>query len=190
MSEPNTTSSSSSKYYWIGCSGSGYVCMSEERLGSLLDMMPTLRFLLFGHPRMQPKKLQQSTDGATLVEISHELEISKKSFILLVNCVLGAEPLPARGTPKLTQLVDAMTTLGGCEQLEASLKNLQTNPLTPQDDTNNEYVWHVLQTLKYSSLSVYDTEVLRSKAGCAYASAIKDPKSGVVTHYFRAKKSI
>lgn len=177
------------KYYWIGCSGSGYVSMSEDRLESLLDKMPTLRFLLWGHPRMKTKDVEERADGTQILEIPRELQVSKKSFVLLVNCALGVEPLPARGVvgSRWTELVETITTLGGCEELEERFQEHHFNPLTPEQDTNGDFEWQALQKGEFARISEYDVQDMH-KLGFSYVSATKDPNSNMVTHLYRKQR--
>lgn len=55
--------------YWVKCSDGGCVAMSEDRLEVLLSCMPTLRFLLLGHPRMKAKEIKELQDGTKILEI-------------------------------------------------------------------------------------------------------------------------
>lgn len=135
--------------YWVKCSDGGCVAMSEDRLEVLLSCMPTLRFLLLGHPRMKAKEIKELQDGTKILEIPVDLCVSQQAFVLLVSCLLEAQPLPPRtahngGGDQMALLTHAMEVLGGCEVLEERLQDHHANPLTPQEDTNSEYVWQIL----------------------------------------------
>lgn len=173
--------------YWIGCSGTGYVVMNEDRLESLLQDMPTLRFLLLGHPNMAQPAIQQRPDGSKLVEIPHELEISQSSFLLLVNCFFGLQPLPPRTSDgdkssRLTELTEVITKLGGCARLEQQCQELAINPLTPAQDVNNKYTWAVIQ---YDHISQY---VCKDMMDRGYSYTITKRIGIKDHHYFRAER--
>lgn len=170
--------------YWIGCSGTGYVLMEEERLENVFDEMPTLRYLLMGHPQMAQPSIQQRADGTKVLEIPHELEIHQSSFLLLVNCLVGMEPLPPRNAPnsRLTELSETVTKLGGCVSLENRVKDRTANPMTPEEDVENQYTWAVIQ---------YDTIFQRRmhdmmERGYSYTTTKKVFHTDF--HYFRANK--
>lgn len=186
------------KFYWVKCSDGGYVSMNSERLEFLLDLMPTLRFLLLGHPLMKPKELQQLPDGNTqILEIPVDFRISQKAFLQLINCILEADPLPPRRGHKkqgadddsLTVLTQTMATLGGCKVLEQRLKDHHGNPLTPEEDTNNDYEWHILRISKTADIRM-DTLTTFANAGYNYTTSILDPLGGgiMATHLYRKKR--
>lgn len=174
------------KIYYISCSGTGYVTMGEDRLEAMFEAMPTLKFLLMGHPNMQAKPINEMKDGTQVLEIPEELEVSKPSFVLLVNCFFGADKLPPRGPTdsRLTELLETVATLGGCMNLEEKLKDLSKNPLTPEEDTENEYVWGILQADIYQSDKMDDIK----RKGYSYTTSRKLEQYGSITHYFRAPK--
>lgn len=186
MASTDTETTEPQQIYWIGCSGTGYIVMDEERLTTILEGMPTLRFLLMGHPQMAETKIEQRDDGTKVVEIPVELQIQQSSFLLLINCLLENEPLPPRNkqgddSSRLTELSETITKLGGCPVLENRLKDLTANPMTPEDDVNREFAWAVIQ---------YDT-IFQSrmmdmmKLGYSFTITKKIEREN--HHFFRAK---
>lgn len=123
--------------------------MGEDRLKAMFVAMPTLKFLLMGHPNMQAKPVKKAPDGMQVLEIPVELQVSKTSFLLLVGCLFGADKLPPRGTAdsRLTELTETMLTLGGCTTLEEKLKHHSNNPMTPEEDTDERYTWTRIENL-------------------------------------------
>ena len=143
------------KIYWIQTSDRRCLAMSEGDVDNLVQEMPTLSFLLFGHPQMQPKTLKKSKDGIEILEIDPALQVSRASFIFLVNCLRGATPLPARADESQSKdLAETMVTLGGCESLEQRLRDQSTNPLTPEEDTEDKYLWQVIHQSEFSNFSI------------------------------------
>ena len=175
------------QHYWISCSDGGHVFMKGEHLETLLDAMPTLRFLLFGHPNMQTKALEKNeNDGSILLEIDPALEVTKSSFILLVNCLFKTKPLPSRtDESRLTELEETVRTLGGCDDLEKRLKDCSANPLIPKEDTSDSFEWTFLETETYMPIDEDDVRKLR-EAGFSYCSWAKD--GSLNRHIFRKSK--
>lgn len=181
------------KVYSVGCCGTGYVAMSEERAEQIFTLMPTLRFLLLGHPQMAHKKVvERDDDGVTILEIPEEFDVTKESFLLLINCLFEAEPLPARcGRKKerddgrLKDLIETMATLGGCDVLERRLKDHHANPLTPEDDSNDRYEWHILRYGKYHDID--DHEMVRMKK-YGFSFTTSKMEHDQINFYYRAKK--
>lgn len=147
------------KIYWIKCSDGLCVSMSQANVESLCDHMPTLRFLLLGHPRMQPKELPTLSDGTTQVlDIPADLQVSRSSFVLLINCLYGVEPLPPRESnrrsSRLKELAETLVVLGGCQALEERLRHHHTgsviNPMTPEEDIEDKYDWHMTEDAAYT----------------------------------------
>ena len=194
-SEDDSTTSTGSKNFYIGCSGNGYISIGEERLEELLGMMPTLRFLLFGHPNMKQNNPKILKNGTQVLEIPNELQVSKTSFLLLVNCIFQVEPLPRRlvnngiGGTRMDKLIETMTTLGGCATLEERLReHSYSNPLFPDEDVQERFHWLTLRKKSYLSVCMYDHDNF-VKAGFHYVST--DPQkdeNDVLTHYYRKEK--
>ena len=112
------------KVYWIQTSDGRCLAMSSEGVDILLDMMPTLSFLFFGHPQMRTKVLKTTKDGTEILEIDPALQVSQSSFILLLTCARGAAPLPHKwDVHRLMELEKTMVKLGGCESLEKRLRD-------------------------------------------------------------------
>ena len=160
--------------------------MEEERLSTILDEMPTLRFLLLGHPQMAEMQIEQRADGTKVLEIPPELQIHQSSFLLLINCLFETQPLPPRRDndkkeSRLTELTETITKLGGCQVLENRLKDLTVNPMTPEEDVNREYMWAVIQ---------YDTifqSRMQEMMDRGYSYTISKNVRNTEHHYFRAK---
>ena len=177
--------------YLIKCSDEGFVSMTAERLEFLCTLMPTLRYLLLGHPMMQATTLVYTNNGTPIVTIPAELGIRKNAFVLLVNVILGAEPLPERRsraygstTDLLGILKDTMATLGGCPNLEQRLSCHNSNPRIPEEDTDDEYVWLVVKDAPSSS----DAKDLHN-ASYSYTGFIEEGLGGRVHVYRRDKTS-
>jgi hypothetical protein len=185
-SSNNNSGTTQQDNYWICCSDGGHVFMKGGDLEKLLDAMPTLRFLLFGHPNMQPKPLEKNAnDGSILLEIDPALEVSKSSFILLVNCLFNTTALPPRTAEgsRLLELEETVRTLGGCDDLEKRLKDCSTNPLTPKQDTTAAFDWTILES--HMPIDENSVRELR-KEGFSYCSWEKQ-RIGT-RHYFRKSK--
>ena len=73
------------KLYWIQCSDGASVIMSQNNVKALVDAMPILRYLLLEHFGMTPKQLIKGNDGMEILESLTELDVKKKSFILLID---------------------------------------------------------------------------------------------------------
>ena len=144
---------------------------------------------------MKQNKPKLLKNGTQVLEIPNELQVTKKSFLLLVNCIFQAEPLPRRdvhgtGETRLDQLIETMATLGGCATLEERLRNHSfNNPLTPDEDVNDKYVWQVLGKSKYASGLDSDDQQDFVENGFFYTgTATESDANGILHHYFRKKK--
>lgn len=176
------------KHYFIGRSDEGYTCMSEERLEELLDMMPTLRFLLLGHPNMKPKALNETEDGTQILEIPSTLPVTLKSFILLVNCAFKVTPLPQRHRGRLEELEETIVILGGCKELECRLHNYGgINPMTPEEDTKDEFEWTILTEKSYLGISNHQSETMTDK-GFSFTTNVKQEGEDRVYHFYFRKR--
>jgi predicted RNA methylase len=85
------TDSDKTPYYWVKCADRA-IPVSTGHFERLLELMPVLGYLLFGHPKMQPKTIAQHQDGAPVLEIPLELEVSASSFSLVLESALGLVP--------------------------------------------------------------------------------------------------
>ena len=140
------------KVYWIQTSDGRCLAMSSEDVGILVNMMTTLSFLFFGHPKMRAKVLKTTNDGIEILEIDPSLQVSQSSFILLWTCVRGVASLPARSDEsRLIELEETMVKLGGCESLEKRLRDHSANPLTPEEDTEGKYIWRFRRKSRHST---------------------------------------
>lgn len=147
--------------------------------------MPTLQFLLLGHPHMKPKAVQELEDGTQILQIPRDFQVSQKVFLHLINCIFETKPIPARGTEEMESLEECVTILGGCEVLEERLKEQHTNPLNPEEDINDDYLWQVLHISRSEDIRMPDLERL-ANAGFSYRSTTE---VGIMaTHLFRKKK--
>ena len=193
---------STEKHYLIECSKTGYVTMSEKRLEELFDMMPTLRFILLGHPNMKQNNVKVTTTGMPILVIPDYLNVSVDSFITLVNCAFDIEPLPSRlvlheGTKgylsseskngiSMKVLTDTITKLGGCDVLEQRLRNrTDDGPLTPEEDTGGKYIWSILHCSNATAIYCIDVDAYTSK-GFSFAGVKED---GIYRNYFFRKKN-
>ena len=168
--------------------------MGEKRLEELFDMMPTLRFILLGHPNMKQNNVQITTNGMPILVIPDYLDVSKNVFISLVNCAFDLEPLPMCGVLEsynnvvgMKQLLDAITTLGGCDVLEQRLRNrTDGGPLTPEEDMEGKYEWSFMSRCNTATIKYNDVAEYTSK-GFSYAGVKED---GIMrTHLFRKKNT-
>lgn len=138
---PEVSSRKPTKMYWIECSGTGLVAMDDVRLDVMFEKMPSLKFLLMGHPNMKKKDLRRNKDGTEILVIHKELGISKSSFVLLVNNVFNNITHPHHES-RLDELIDTIVTLGGCSSLEHHLTcKQQNNPMTPSEDVDHKFDW-------------------------------------------------
>jgi len=138
--------------FMIACSDEQIVLMGKDRLDNLLDKMPILRFLFFGHPDMEQKQLEVR-DGLRVVKIPDSLRVSKEAFLEAVHAVLGLHSLPALAgcdlDLALKPLHDTLSTLGGCDEFDNRVRvhkeqmssAVPSNPMTPQEDVNQLYNW-------------------------------------------------
>jgi hypothetical protein len=163
--------------------------MDGARLEILVENMPTLQFLLFGHPNMQSKTVGKVNDGSVLLEIDPALGVSKSSFVLLLNCLFRAQSLPPRsgGNSRRDELVETIATLGGCASLERRLREQGENPLTPAEDTTGAYCWSVVEKYRTDQLDQYTSRDMR-REGYSYTAWEKDKEFGINRHYFRRSK--
>lgn len=209
--EEQLSSSSTSKLYMIVCSDDGWVSIGAEQLDALLDQMPTLRFLLLGHPQMQSKTVEKvaSVHGQLpLLRVPHELAVSKKSFLLLLNCFFEVEPLPRRNndehesqeqssssssssSPQWTDLMETIRTLGGCKSLESRLSRLgnhayKSNPMIPEEDSQLEFDWRTLHYRSDYPLKQADQEPLLED-GWKYTTTAQITER-MTSHYYRKEK--
>jgi hypothetical protein len=176
------------KMYYIDCCGTGHMVMNSIRLNIMFEKMPTLSFLLIGHPHMRAEEMKQLEDGREILQIPEELGVSKSSFILLVNCIFGNVQLPRPGVSgsRYLELVETAATLGGCEDLEEQIKNFRPEPMTPQDDIHNEYYW-----AKLPHYSCYTKEIVAMRQkGYSWVQTIDVQFNGGsrVENIFRAPK--
>jgi len=87
----------------------------------------------------------------------------------------------------LTELVETILTLGGCEVLEQRLQNHSANPSTPQEDTENKYLWQMIHKDMIHTVTI--PEDLK-RAGYTFVS-ITEQKHGCTLmnqYYFRKQK--
>lgn len=172
----------SPKHYWVRCAD-GALPVAQNRLELLCEMMPILQNLLFGHPQMKPKTLQEHGDGAPILEIPFDLGVSAGSFALLLDCALGPEPFPERKEEFSTlanRLKEVITKLGGCDSLlqrlhEHSAKN---NPMLPQEDTYERFIWQILKENPYSGTSIMTSRhaVELEGHGYSFTTSYLDPE--------------
>jgi hypothetical protein len=186
--------SSNKKHYYVGRSDEGYVVMSEDRLEKLLDLMPMLRNLLFGHSQMKAKELKHSAvDGAPVLEIPSLLPVTLKSFLFLTSCVLEESPLPhrpSRSSPpsRLEELLETMNILGGCDALTLRLQDVSNNLSTPEEDTEDLFVWHLHSCSRFAYLPDMKVSSILAQ-GFFYRSSDPQGASGPqVYHYYRKRK--
>lgn len=177
--------------YWIACfhtksDDKAFIPMKGDKLEKLFLKMPTLRHLLLGHPGMEPKAQDVREDGTILLELSETFGIDHASFLYLLHCVFGLQPLPHPLQHPLERenLLTTLTTLGGCEELEERLaKQRMTNPLKPEDDFNGDYTWRVFPY----SLSVADLRPLEQE-GYFYSTSEPSSEDNKRLYYFRKEK--
>lgn len=114
---------------------------------------------------MKVKYQPESTDckhDSKVVEISPELCISKSSFLLLVNCVLGYEAIPVRKSAQFDELVETMIKLGGCKAIEPYIENIEDDkdtsycPFHPTEDVEGRYSWQILTGHTFGALRYSD----------------------------------
>jgi len=151
-----------SESFKIVCSDGQSVLMDRARLENLLDKMPTLRHLFFGHPQMRQTDLEVQ-DGFQVVKIPDSLEVTKKAFVEAIHAVFELRSLPAlTGVEldlELKLLMDTLFALGGCDEFENRFREhkkqiaLQSesavsyyNPMTPEEDVKQLYHWASLPT--------------------------------------------
>lgn len=196
LSLSTTSLNGEHKLYWIKCSDGLVVSMGSDKLEFLFHLMPTLRFLLMGHPSMRANSLSYDKNGVPILEIPGDLCVSQDDFCLLVNVVFEAVPLPPRNLDSygersdlLTLLEKTMATLGGCEALAQRLNGHHANPRRPEEDTNDDYDWHVLHVSHTYSVDAIDMKNFSSK-GFSYAGFVKDGEGYTSTksHFYRKKK--
>eukprot|EP00977_Amphora_coffeiformis_P013136 scaffold3396_cov176-Amphora_coffeaeformis.AAC.9 len=185
------------KMYWIQCSDGSSLIMGQNKLEVLLEAMPIFRCLLMGHPNMARKPFNTRSDGTEILEIPPELDVKKKSFLLLIDSFFETKPLACFiddgddnkdgdcNDNVLEDLRGTLNTLGGCEVLEKRLAKVHPryNPLTPGEDVNDEYIWDVVEDYQRPS-----HENLH-KRGFSFASIFVD-SDGIAGRffYFRKKK--
>jgi hypothetical protein len=179
------------KTYWIDCSDTGHVVMDDIRLEAMFEKMPTLKFLLMGHPNMKAKATRQNEEtGAEILTIPAELEISKSSFLLLVNCLFGAVPLPRPAAPESRhlELTETIATLGGCQELELQIQHLRCDPTTPEDDVHQEFYWANLPG--YTGTQTTTVFNMREQ-GYSWVKSVENafPGGHRTDHIFRAPKN-
>eukprot|EP00977_Amphora_coffeiformis_P011357 scaffold2742_cov167-Amphora_coffeaeformis.AAC.7 len=134
--------------YWVQFYD-GNIVMDGQRLEHLLDKIPTLRFLLFGHPDMQAKDLPEHTDGAKVVSLPEFLSVSKFEFISIIHAILGLSPLPVPDSFEMKSLLKNLTLLGGCEELEHRIRQARetrenASPHVPAHDLEEQYQWQII----------------------------------------------
>jgi hypothetical protein len=164
-------------YYKIQCSDGGLIAISMERITKLLEMMPILRSILFGHPQMKTKKLTTDKDGVEIVNIPHEFQVTVEDFALLIRCALEYQPIPVRTVQESSQhatLVDTIAKLGGCEKLERHLydKDTVVNPTTPEEDFHEQFMWKYVQLSVFNNATYDEAETLALN-GWSFTKSIK-----------------
>lgn len=169
--------------YWIQCSDDETIAMEGKRLNKILDAMPTLRFLFFGHPGMQPKVLEQR-DGASVLVIPDLLKVSKHDFIALTTAFFDVTSLPVPGSDGMEKLLRTITTLGGCDNLESRIREPFTLPTMPSEDVTELFHWQASADRPESCVAIMNQN------GYSYCTSGVDPSDENNTiHYFRKRKS-
>jgi len=177
------------EFFWIVCSDGAAIPMEGARLGSLLDKMPTLRFLFFGHPQMQPKFLK-IRDGAKVVEIPPDLGVTKDDFLAVVHAVLELCPLPAGRDPQFNPLITTLSALGGCVELEDRIREqVAANPLTPAEDGKEQYYWQIVKIGKFATID-QDKAMKMAQLGFYFTTSFIDERnnSSEIIFYYRKRK--
>ena len=150
-------SSPEEQTYWIQCSDGEMILMPSGRLQQILSKMPTLRYLFFGHPKMQAKELTER-DGIQVLEIPTDLCVSKESFRYMVNVMFGLAPLPGAKGKDCYDLANSVTALGGSDELEDKIRKYNAPkppPLTPEADLQGEYDWQLIKLPATSNFADY-----------------------------------
>lgn len=156
--------------------------MNGARLTRLLDKMPTLRYLLFGHPSMQKKKLQEQ-DGAKVLELPSFLDIEKDSFVQLLHVIEELEPIPASCYKKFSTMIKTLTNLGGCEELEQRMrKKYATNPQCPDEDFQQLFEWKAANITEGNSLTLVDSDL-------EVTASFYSESATTSTYYLRKRKA-
>ena len=178
--------------YWIQSSDGGVIVMSGNRLKRILDKMPVLRFLLLGHPDMQPNKLKELKNGAKLLVIHADLEVSEQDFINLVHAILDVRSVPDPETVQGQAIWNTITKLGGCKDLEnrirrqgAATHSTKETPMVPVDDVDGEYLWH-METRAGAFGSFYNDGMKLAEKGFGFTKfeVVEDQH----IYHFRKKK--
>jgi hypothetical protein len=163
--------------------GDGHVLMDEQRINALFSKLPLLQMAFNNDAIMELKKCP---GGSILLDMDPSFNVSRDSFILLTNCLLELEPIPPRNGRRWRDLVQTITTLGGCSKLESRLEDNGASPPTPEEDKDDEFVWSVFETSEYNTLRPSDAEKMRSE-GYSYTGFQVDDK-GHKIHFYRKKK--
>jgi hypothetical protein len=189
----------------IGCLD-GNILVSSERLKSLFEVMPTLRFLLFGHPLIgNDASTQQVEDIQTdlrTLKINDEFNISRDSFNRIMTCALSINDLP-NVKEERKKLLEDVNALGGCLSLEERVRQLNVAEqekfaleqveqrralaITPAADVWNMFEWRNVGP-QYCYTGINQSQELLAQ-GFEYVGHVNcgDNGSGVmaVMHYFR-----
>jgi len=108
--------------------------VSGNNLNRLVELMPTLGHLLFGHPEMQQKKRAIGDGGMRVVQIPEGLGVTRDSFMSLMICALelGQTDIP-EDSGEREALLDTSVVLGGCERLN-ELLSLKKEQVSAQEE--------------------------------------------------------
>jgi len=168
--------------------------------------MPTLRFLLFGHPKFALVQTETQELGPLgdlgKLQLNDEFNISRDLFNRIMTCALNIRDLPP-GREEQTELIEAANILGGCATLEERVKQLniaeeernaraqdaqrRATAVSPITDTWNMFDWRIVGP-QYCYVSLNHAPDYVSQ-GFEYAGQQQcgDNGDGVmaVMHYFR-----
>lgn len=144
----DNSNSNEATMYWIKCTDNNMIPMTKKDLHGLMEKMPCLRNLLFGHPDMQQKQLD-FIEGVPILEIPPFLRVNRVCLLDLVRIMKGMTRLPEEGSSEFFVLSQTIVDLGGCEYLEEKMRNAVAEketkgpPSTPWEDLKEEYDWIV-----------------------------------------------
>uniref|UniRef100_A0A7S1VM44 Uncharacterized protein n=1 Tax=Grammatophora oceanica TaxID=210454 RepID=A0A7S1VM44_9STRA len=138
------------KVFLLKFSDGHHVPLTVERLKKLVDLLPALPFLLFGHPNMKRKPLKRHPQsGMLVVDFPEICGVGSADFTMIYHFALGLRPI-SEFTGNRDEFYAMLSYLGGCEYLETALASEDPGPTLPhQDADEQQYLWLVQIKEKY-----------------------------------------